>query len=361
MKRFTTLLLLIASTASIAQDLTQTFVNQSWFYINGLPDQIDWSASAVDDQRNLYITGNKITLTEGTNLTLTKFDRNGDLLWEEEYNNPTDGNDFGTALTIDSSGDIIVVGTSFDLQNNNHDYTILKFEDDGTLLWSEHFDGAANSHDIASSVTVDSSNDIYVTGGSVGATTLVDYCTLKYSSAGVFKWEARYDYQNMYDGAVSIKMSGTNIVVTGGSGNDWTDGDIATVTYNSSGDELSVRREDSAGTGFDQPYDLVVDDEGNIYVTGKVATTTQGTNIKTIKLDAELELVWIKEFDGQGLDDEGRSIALDELGNVYITGTTTKPGGGSNIIIIKYSDEGAQLWVKQQHTVPTSMHARGCA
>ena len=91
MKTISTLLLITASVATMAQDFTQTFLNQNWVTINGLPDQIDWSASVVDDQRNLYITGNKSTVSEGTNLTLTKFDRNGNLLWEEEYNNPTDG------------------------------------------------------------------------------------------------------------------------------------------------------------------------------------------------------------------------------------------------------------------------------
>ena len=125
-----------------------------------------------------------------------------------------------TALVIDNSGDIVVVGTSYNLLMNNHDYTILKYDSDGTLLWSEQFDGSAGGHDIASSVTVDASDNIYVTGGSEGTTTLVDYCTLKYSSSGTFQWEARYDHQNMYDGAVSVKISGSLIVVTGGSGND---------------------------------------------------------------------------------------------------------------------------------------------
>ncbi|TVR37648.1 MAG: T9SS C-terminal target domain-containing protein [Cryomorphaceae bacterium] len=359
MKAYVTTLLVAVSTSIIAQDLTQTFLNQNWVSINGLPEVVDWSASVVDSQRNLYITGNKATSNEGTNLTLTKYDRHGDILWEEEYNNPTDGNDYGTALIIDHSGDIVVVGTSFDLQNNNHDYTILKYDEDGTLLWSELFDGAANGHDIASSVTVDASDNIYVTGGSEGTGTLVDYCTVKFSSAGNFQWEARYDHQNMYDGAVSVKISGTLIAVTGGSGNDWTNGEIATVFYDSNGNEIAVRREESTETGYDQPYDLLTDNVGNIYVTGKVATAYEGFNIKTIKLDEDLELVWVNEFDGYGMDDEGRSIALDELGNVYVTGTTAKPGGGSNIITIKYDDQGEQEWAKQQHTVPTHYNARG--
>ena len=87
------LLITCASLSITAQDLTQTFINQNWSAINGLPEQVDWSASAVDAQRNLYITGNKATLNEGTNLTLTKYDRSGVLVWEEEYNNSSDGND----------------------------------------------------------------------------------------------------------------------------------------------------------------------------------------------------------------------------------------------------------------------------
>lgn len=80
MKTFVTVLLLTASIVISAQDLTQTFLNQNWVSINGLPEVVDWSASVVDSQRNLYITGNKATSNEGTNLTLTKYDRHGDIL-----------------------------------------------------------------------------------------------------------------------------------------------------------------------------------------------------------------------------------------------------------------------------------------
>ena len=117
MKTFVTVLLLTASIAISAQDLTQTFLNQNWVSINGLPEVVDWSASVLDSQRNLYITGNKATSSGGTNLTLTKYDRHGDILWEEEYNNPTDGNDYGTALTNDNAGDIVVYRSEIVLMN----------------------------------------------------------------------------------------------------------------------------------------------------------------------------------------------------------------------------------------------------
>src|SRR5688572_13821817 len=61
-----------------------------------------------------------------------------------------------------------------------------------TQEWVERYDGPGNSGDGATSLAVDDSGNVYVIGGS-NANITRDYATLKYNSAGVQQWEARYN------------------------------------------------------------------------------------------------------------------------------------------------------------------------
>ncbi len=125
---------------------------------------------------------------------------------------------------------------------------------------------------------------------------------------------------------------------------------------------------------MDQVNDMVVDDNGNVYLTGYFQGTVdfdpgQGTDIHTSnghydgfvqKLDSDGNLLWVKTFGGNNYD-EGLGIALDQGGsNVYITGYfrgtvdfDTGPGvnnhtseGESDIFIMCLTNAGNFLWAK---------------
>ncbi|MBK6772393.1 MAG: SBBP repeat-containing protein [Ignavibacteria bacterium] len=69
----------------------------------------------------------------------------------------------------------------------------------------------------ATSLAVDGSGNVYVTGYSTGSGQRFDYATIKYNSSGVQQWVARYNGPgNSIDYANSLAVDGSgNVYVTG--------------------------------------------------------------------------------------------------------------------------------------------------
>ncbi len=51
-------------------------------------------------------------------------------------------------------------------------------------LWTNRYNGPGNGDDYAFAVAVDGSDNVFVTGYSIGIGSTEDYATIKYSSAG---------------------------------------------------------------------------------------------------------------------------------------------------------------------------------
>jgi hypothetical protein len=83
---------------------------------------------------------------------------------------------------------------------------------------------------------------------------------------------------------------------------------------------------------------IALDQGNNVYVTGFSPGTNSGNDIATIKYDNNGNQVWVQRYNGSGNgDDEANAIAVDALGNVYVTGYETTTAGGTEMVLIKYA------------------------
>ncbi len=126
-------------------------------------------------------------------------------------------------------------------------------------------------------------------------------------------------------------------------------------------------------SGSERSNDIIVDDYGNTYITGRfsgVVDFDPGPGIFTLgsgfsfdlfvqKLDVEGNFVWAKSIGGTYWN-EGESIKLDNDGNVYITGRYSgivdfDPGddvytvgttAAQKIFVLKLDEAGEFIWVK---------------
>ncbi len=138
---------------------------------------------------------------------------------------------------MDGSGNVYVTGWSHG-SGTNTDYATIKYSATGVQQWVARYNGPGNNGDDAASLAVDSSGNVYVTGGSIGSGTSIDYATIKYSTTGGQQWVIRYNGpENGIDRAASIALDDSgNVYVTGSSADNLANyGDYATIKYTKGG------------------------------------------------------------------------------------------------------------------------------
>ena len=241
-------------------------------YNSGTP-----AAIAVDQVDNVYVTGGD------TDYVTIKYDSAGHPHWVARYHGPGTGSDYAHAIAIDVSANVYVTGESAG-SGTAFDYATIKYNPGGQQQWVARYDGPAHSNDHAAAIGVDGSGDVYVTGDSVGLGTLYDYATVKYDSAGQEQWVARYNSPwNDQDGATSMAVDNSGNVYVTGYSRRVSNEDYATIKYNSAGQEEWVARYDDGLNGGDFAQAIAVDGAENVYVTGRSLGSGTNYDYATIK------------------------------------------------------------------------------
>jgi hypothetical protein len=219
-----------------------------------------------------------------------------------------------------------------------------------TEAWVATYNGPGNSEDTPSSMTVDDSGNVYVTGGSIGSSSSC-FTTVKYNSSGVEQWTARfYDNGNGVADANSIKLDRAgNVYVTGGAciGSSQ-NSDIIIIKYNNSGIQqwIAVYHTPNAdGIGSD----LVIDSAGNVYVTGSGNTTPDNSDFITIKYNSLGVQQWVSVYNGPANNiDLASKILIDRSGSLYVKGISWFTPMFFEFTIVKYNNNGVQQWTIRQ-------------
>jgi len=321
--------------------------NQLWVArYNGPANLSDGAADLVlDAAGNVYVTGSTQT-GEGDydrDCVTLKYNSLGNELWVTSYDGPANGYDAARAIALGANGNVCVTGYGRGV-GTLYDYTTIKYDSLGNELWVVRYDGPASAWDLASEVALDDNGNVYVTGMSDGVGTDEDFATIKYDSLGNELWVTRYDGGTELYPSLAADANG-NVYVTG-----WSrpvDGaeDYATIKYDSLGNELWVARYDGPASGYDRARDLAVDVNGNVYVAGNSDGICTYEDCTTIKYDSSGNEVWVARFDrSYHTNDWSSALAMDQAGNVYVTGYSPGVGTCPDYVTLKYDPLGNQLW-----------------
>ncbi|HRS26428.1 MAG TPA: hypothetical protein P5140_07820 [Methanofastidiosum sp.] len=140
---------------------------------------------ATDSYNNVIVTGYSFMgdNLDNLNYCTIKYDAAGNIIWKREY----DGGDEDGAkgVATDSYNNVIVTGIS-EIGGRRSDYCTIKYDPNGNVVWEKEYDSGFD--DFANGVATDSYNNVIVTGYSIIGGK-IRYCTIKYDPNGNIIWK----------------------------------------------------------------------------------------------------------------------------------------------------------------------------
>jgi len=240
----------------------------------------------------------------------------------------------GNAVAAAANGRVYVTGAS---GVSSGDYLTLFYTLPSTWPRARGYNGPVSGNDEAFDIAVDDSQNVYVTGVSMGWSGHYEFATLKYDSSANRRWVTRRDPGGLgasYGGRACIaagrgtgKASGHMHV--GGSATSQSQGDDMTfATYSSGGESAWTNSYDGPVSGDDRTASIAVDEWGDVYAVGSSDATGSASDFITAKLDGSTgETCWTRRLDGSSGPcwDFGVDSIVYPAGD-HSAGDTIRPG-----------------------------------
>lgn len=300
----------------------------------------------VDGVGNAYAIG-RVTSTSGSldDTYTIKVDENGNLVWEKLFSENS-ATDYPAAISVTNSGHVFSLTSSFNFWGSaNFDITTIYYDDDGVEQWISRYNGGGNDMDVSMDIIATENDTQFVCGSTLAATGDYDYVMMMQNEYGTRLWTEFYNgTANQNDTAFAIQyLNDGRAVVTGKSIEAMGGDEIEAATTLLIGVDGSILWID-VFTGDENfgaaAKSIAVDSLNGIYVSGYVLTTTGEKDGLLIKYNAEGEQEWNQIFDSEEhLADAFNDITIDNNLNIILTGQSFNSGTESRYLTVKYSQE----------------------
>jgi hypothetical protein len=289
--------------------------------------------------------------------------------------------DNGHAIALDDDGNVYVTGYSSASwgdgegtvatnpvrahATSTQDAFVAKLDSSGELQWNTFLGGSGT--DDGSAVVVDDNGNVYVAGYSTASwgedegaggtdpirayTSGNDAFVAKLNSNGVLLWNTFLGGSGNDDSGTAVALDGNGNVCVGGHSNDTWQGDSdPLLPYDSGYDAFAAKLNNGGelqwntflgGNDWDEGRGIAADANGNVYVAG-MSRNSWGSPVRAYednydafaaKLDSGGALQW-NTFLGGSSEDFGNAIAVGG-GNVYVGGYSQGTwGGGEGVVTL---------------------------
>jgi uncharacterized delta-60 repeat protein len=307
----------------------------------------DYAVSlAVAPNGNILVTGD--SQGRGMDIVTLAYSILGTALWTNRYDGPGNMDDKPTALAVGGTGHVAVTGTCTG-SDGSTDYVTVEYSASGTALWSNYFAGPTHDIDVPIAIAVFANGDVIVTGSSRSDSGNYDYLTVAYSVQGIPLWTNYYGGQGLPDEAKAIGIHTNGVAcVTGysvqGVPESQTVRTYTTIAYASNGSGLWTNHYAETAK-FATATALTVDHNGNVTVTGYVGESVASNDVVTIKYSGNGLSLWTNRYEGSSHNEDApQAVVVDSQGNVFVSGYSAGLGGVINYFVVAYSSAGAPLW-----------------
>ncbi len=325
--------------------------NTRWLKEYGLEGNPIWQGTYYqNDTSTGWIGVNAVPYKNYTYMThtwldyshITKMDLNHSMIWQKTYKsyNPlffSKINDIGA----DSTGNVYVGGYDVD-PSTGRNILIIKYDPNGNLVWRQSYSNSgSNLADAANAVSIDSSGNIYLVGYVTDTLSGRNIYIRKYNSAGTPLW-TRTDTSsgNQADEALGVFVAGSYLYVTGYKYVPNNGKDLWLRKMKLGGSTIWTRTYNGPASGNDAGNDVTVNNYGNIYVTGYNTNTNSegGVNILTLKYNTNGVLQGGKSEKGAYSESDVGNGVVATSSAVYIAAEKSYDINNKNIWVKKYCD-----------------------
>jgi gliding motility-associated-like protein len=411
--RYQVIYILILFTTSF--DLLTQTPRRDWATYHGGSADDSFRDMAIDLAGSIYVIGSSSSTNSistvgsyqlinagGSDVFISKYDTDGNKQWSTYFGGT--GDDFGQSIDISANGDIFITGLTFstngiatsgthqNINNGGGDAFIAKFNNNGNRIWGSYFGGF--SFDFSNDIEVDNAGNPIVIGWTQSSSNIAsfgsyqntysvqdDVLLAKFNTNGQLQWSTYYGDVGFDTGLQVESDASNNIVISG-----WSSSlvNIASVgafqtTYGGNTADCFLAKFDQSGSrlwatyyggsGDDYSDALVVNDNGDIYMSG---STNSSNNIfssgafqasRSAGFDAFLTRFssagvrsWATYFGGNGDDTayrlrQGLDNAIYMFGHTLSTDRMASPGafqinksGGRDAFLSRFENSGSLTW-----------------
>jgi hypothetical protein len=330
----------------------------------GVDDKI--FGAAADALGNAYVAGYTFGVLGASSggrqdAFLRKFDAQGNVLWTRQIGNLVD--DAGDGVTVDPFGNVYITGYRFPSQQLGYEAFVAKYDAAGNNLWARQ--RGTSIWDFSVDVAADALGGVYITGWTEDrAADERNAFVTKYNSAGVLQWNdsfgdglATFAESAATDGAGNVYVAGRTSAGLDGPLLGLMDGFLR--KYDSAGYVLWSRQHGTT-SGDTAAHGVAVDALGNAYLSGYTrgnldGPNAGGTDVFLSKYDPAGALVWTRQFGTAGFE-ASFDLSIDALGGIYLSGSTSgtlAPGpDGVGSFVAKFDLAGNRMWTREFGTQP---------
>jgi len=312
---------------------------------------------------------------------IAKYDNDGNMLWSERFGS---NSSYFTKVVAVADG-VVAVGLmnsncgygdcSGIVGNGSNDAIIVKFDNNGNVLWKKNF-GGSGSDEFYSVIVV---ADGIIAVGNVASNSFgnghlaemsgngnTDAIVVKYDNDGNILWKKIFG-GNGIDKYRSIFSVSDGFIVQGSSDNEsFGNGDLADLEGKGDVDVVIVKYDNDGnilwkrsfgGKGYDEYCSLNALTDGfilagyldtNSFGNGDWADVTEGGTAILVKFDNDGNVLWKRNFGGDSdifwsaASANGGIIAAGEFYNDDWEDINRK--GSTNAVVVKFDNDGNVLW-----------------
>ncbi len=291
----------------------------------------------IDDNDNIIFGG--ISSNTTMDLFITKFDEFGNQLWNATLNGGSQ--DWFRALAVNGT-EIYVANDYYNPSLFRSEFMLIKYDNGGNYLWNKTWFKEDATGCYAQDMVLSQSGNFYVTGEMAYGSNY-KYFLLKLDANGNEVWNVTFGQKNTVRKIIfGISSFEDLIYIVGQFFNQATGANEPLILSFNAITSLQLWNKTWSFPSYygGQASDVVVDDFGNIYVTGFYGVFSNRL-LFVRKYNPFGSVVWSKNF--QYMASIAQGITLEDNTNIYIAGSKEGDYPESSALLINYDCNGTLL------------------